>query len=129
VNLYHIATRAAWLEAQEQGAYAPFSLEEEGFVHCSTAPQVLPVASRFYAGQSGLVLLVIDPARLTSTLKWEPVLDDPSLVPGKPGSAYPHIYGPVNLVAVAEVLDFEPLPDGTFSPPAIVAREAGTKRE
>jgi uncharacterized protein (DUF952 family) len=126
VNLYHIATRAAWLAAEEHGAYEPASLASEGFVHCSTATQVLPVAHRFYAGQSGLALLVIDPARLTSTLKWEQVPDEPASAAGAQGSAYPHIYGPVNLDAVTAVLDFEPDRDGRFRAPVEVRREAGT---
>lgn len=125
MNLYHIAARAAWSVAEVNGAYEPPSLASEGFVHCSTAEQVLLVARRFYAGQAGLVLLVIDPAQLTSSLKWEQVLDDPESVPGGQGSAYPHIYGPVNLDAVTAVLDFEPDRDGRFHAPAVVNRETG----
>lgn len=127
MNLYHIATRAAWSAAAELGTYEPPSLESEGFVHCSMAAQVLPVAERFYSGQAGLVLLVINPDRVTSTLKWEQVLDDPASVQGEPDSPYPHICGPINLDAVVDVLDFEPRSDGTFPARDIVAREAGTK--
>jgi uncharacterized protein (DUF952 family) len=129
VNLYHIAARAAWSAAREHGAYEPPSLASEGFVHCSAAAQVLAVANRFYAGQGGLVLLVIDPARLTSVLKWEPVLDDPAAGQFEQGSAYPHIYGPINLDAVTGVLDLDLGPDGMFHLPAAVGREAGTKQE
>jgi uncharacterized protein (DUF952 family) len=127
VNLYHIATREAWAEAEHRGVYEAPSLKTEGFVHCSTAAQVLPAARRFFAGQTGLVLLVIDPTRLTSILKWEQVLDDPASVPGEQASAYPHIYGPINLDAVQEVLDLEPGPNGEFRAPAIVRREAETQ--
>ena len=128
MNLYHIATREAWSAAEGHGAYKPSSLTSEGFVHCSTGRQVMLVAKRFYAGQAGLVLLVISAERLTSTLKWEHVPDDPASAQGKPGPAYPHVYGPINLDAVTEVLDFGPDPDGTFRAPAIVDREAGGNR-
>jgi uncharacterized protein (DUF952 family) len=129
VNLYHIATRAAWSSAKEHGAYEPASLASEGFVHCSTAAQVVPVANRFYAGQTGLVLLVIDPARLIPMLKWEQVLDDPATVPSEKPAAYPHVYGPVNLDAITGVLEFEPARNGTFRAPAVVSRQAGTRGE
>jgi uncharacterized protein (DUF952 family) len=121
VNIYHIASRAEWSAAREQGAYEPPSLASEGFVHCSTAAQVVPVANRFYAGQPGLVLLVIDPRRLTSALKWEHVLDAPAAVPGEQAPAYPHIHGPINLDAVTDVLGFEPGPDGLFREPTAVS--------
>jgi len=129
VNLYHIATRGEWSAARQRGIYEPPSLQNEGFVHCSTAAQILPVARRFYSGKVDLVLLVIDPARLKPTLKWEPVLEDPSVSAGDQDSSYPHIYGPVNLDAVTEVLELEPGPDGEFQAPTIVGRKAGTKRE
>jgi len=57
---------------KKAGQYTAPSLAKEGFIHCSTLTQVLPVAEKFYKGQSGLILLGIDPARLSSALKWEP---------------------------------------------------------
>ena len=128
MNIYHIASRAAWSAASEHGAYEPPSLASEGFVHCSTAAQVVPVANRFYAGQPGLVLLVIDPGRLTSALKWEHVLDAPASVPGERAPAYPHIHGPINLDAVTDVLGFEPGPDGLFRVPTAISPRARTKQ-
>jgi uncharacterized protein (DUF952 family) len=120
VNLVHITSRLAWNEAGRLGQYAPPSLGFEGFIHCSSAEQAVPVASRFYRGQTGLVLLVIDPERLTSTLKWEPPADG-SPPPGLPADArFPHIYGPLSLDAVVQVLDFEPDANGEFSLPAVL---------
>jgi uncharacterized protein (DUF952 family) len=86
------------------------------------------VANRFYARQTGLVLLVIDLDRLTSALKWEPVLDAPASIPGEQGPAYPHIYGPINLEAVTDVLGFEPGPDGLFRAPTALSHRAGKKQ-
>ncbi|MGA7192926.1 MAG: DUF952 domain-containing protein, partial [Anaerolineales bacterium] len=65
-KIYHIASREAWNAAQEQGQYSAPSLTSEGFIHCSTRTQVLSVAEKFYKGQTGLVILVIDSARLSS---------------------------------------------------------------
>jgi uncharacterized protein (DUF952 family) len=92
-------------------------LTTEGFIHCSTLEQVLPVAENFYKGQSGLVLLAIQPALLSSDLKWEP----PSggiPPPGVPeGDPFPHIYGPINLDAVVSVVDLEKDSQGKFKIP------------
>ncbi len=64
------------------------------------------MANAHFAGQAGLVLLVIDPARLKAEVKYEEFEDS--------GKFYPHVYGPINLEAVAQVLDFAPEADGTF---------------
>lgn len=110
--IYHITSRAAWSEARERGDYRAESLETEGFIHCSTQAQVLPVAETFFSGQEGLLLLVIEPERLTSDLRWEPPAGG-TPPPGIPeGELFPHIYGPINLEAVVRVLDLQSQPDG-----------------
>ncbi len=119
MNILHITTRKAWIDATRLGQYSAPSLQTEGFIHASTAGQVLPVATSYYKGQTGLVLLEIDPKRLASPVKWEPPTGGP--LPGVPaGDAFPHIYGPVNLDAVVHVLDLAPGPDGEFAlPPSL----------
>ncbi len=124
MKIVHIASRRLWDEARQAGQYAPPGLATEGFIHCSTDRQVLAVAGKYYRGQSGLVLLVIDPARLASVLKWEPPAEG-APPPGVPASdLFPHIYGPVNLDAVAQVLDFEPSSSGEFVLPAELQADA-----
>jgi len=100
------------------GHFSEPSLEAEGFIHCSTVRQVLPVAAQFYKGQSGLVLLEIDPKRLASELRWEAPAGGAAPAGVPEGEAFPHIYGTVNLDAVIQVLEFEPDPNGDFSLPA-----------
>jgi uncharacterized protein (DUF952 family) len=123
VKVIHITSRKAWMDARNGGLYSAPSLAAEGFIHCSTTEQVLPVARKFYRSQTGLVLLVIDPARLTSTVKWEPPAD--GLVPsGLPAIAvFPHIHGPINVEAVVQVLDFDPDANGEFNLPAALTVE------
>ena len=108
--ILHVTSRAAWSDAQACAEYSADSLAGQGFIHCSKLGQVMRVANSFYTGQHGLVLLVIDPMRLSSELRWEPGAD---LVT----ELFPHIYGPINLDAVLQVVDFEPAADGKFHLP------------
>lgn len=112
--IFHITLRTAWDHAQERGDYRAESLATEGFIHCSTISQVLPVAENFYKSQSGLVLLVIEPTLLSSDLIWEaPAGGSPP--PGVPkGDPFPHIYGPINLDAVVKVVDLQKNADDKF---------------
>lgn len=107
-QLLHITLRRDWEVAQATGSYTPASLETEGFIHLSEAAQLIWVAQQFYRAQRGLVLLAIDPARLTAELRYD-------AVPGH--GTFPHLYGPLNLAAVTEVFGFEPDGDGDFALP------------
>lgn len=101
-RIYHITTSAAWGQAQAAGSYREstrgLSLDEVGFIHCSYADQVPRVAQAYYADLTDLVLLTIDPERLTAELREDAL--------GDTGEMYPHIYGPVNLDAVVDVARF-----------------------
>ena len=116
--IYHITSRTAWTEAQAKGEYTAPSLGTEGFIHCSTITQVLPVANNFYKGQSDLVLLVIDEALLSATLKWEPPSGSAPLPGVAASEMFPHIYGAINLNAVTKTVDLE-TKDGSFVTPKI----------
>ena len=120
MNIYHITSRSAWNEAARSGRYSADSLASEGFIHCSTAAQVLPVARQFYRGHTGLVLLVIDTSRLDSPVQWErsvPPLGVAEL------AAFPHVYGPIALDAVAACLEFELNEAGEFALPPLPAED------
>ena len=95
--IYHITTTDAWKFAKEVGYYEAESLVTEGFIHCSTAAQVAGTLKRFFAGQTNLVKLIINPSKLTNELKYEVA---PSL-----NIAFPHVYGVINLDAVIEVIN------------------------
>ena len=113
--MFHIVDRAAWESALQRGVYEPASLQAERFIHCSTRAQVAATANRFYRGRRDLLLLAIDPRRLTADLRFEP----PRYPAGEsPGELFPHIYGPLHPDAVARVLDFPCDADGGFHLPA-----------
>ena len=117
--IFHITSRAAWDEAQKRGDYRAESFATEGFIHCSTLSQILPVANNFYKGQSGLVLLLIEPTLLASALKWEPPSGG-TPPPGVPvGDMFPHVYGAINLDAVVKVVDLNQNDDNKFILPAL----------
>ncbi len=94
--IYHITTAAAWNAAKAKGYYEHPSLKEEGFIHCSQDHQVAGVLERYFAGQAGLVKLVIDTDKLTSkyVFDWSPSTQD----------TFPHIYGPLNADAVIDII-------------------------
>jgi len=117
--IFHITTQTAWDEAQNNGEYRAESLITEGFIHCSTISQVIPVANNFYKAQTGLLLLMVEPTLLSSDLKWEaPSGGTPP--PGVPeGAQFPHVYGPINLDAVVSTIDLKSKTDGTFELPAL----------
>lgn len=95
-TIYHVTTAAEWNAAKEKGFYTAPSLATEGFIHNSTETQVAGVLERYYKGKTDLVKLVIDTDELTHPLKWE-------LAPSV-NEEFPHIYGPLNLDAVVDVV-------------------------
>ena len=103
-QIVHICSLEVWQTAQAAGEYRADSLEAEGFIHCSRPEQALKVANRYYGGQNGLLLLWIDPSKLTAELRWEP----------SEGDIYPHLYGPLNLAAIIQVSAFPSDTEGVF---------------
>jgi len=98
--IFHLALASDWEAAQESGDYRISTLgrtlEQEGFIHASRADQWQNVMRLFYADvPEPLVLLEIDPARLTCPLEVEEVPEA--------GDSFPHLYGPLNLDAVTAV--------------------------
>ena len=108
-TIYHIATRNDWVSAQTSGRYAADSLASEGFIHCSTAGQVIATANRIFRGRRDLVLLSVDSARVAAEIRYENLEGGDQL--------FPHIYGALSVDAVVAVHDFPPLADGSFAPP------------
>lgn len=106
--IYHITRKADWLKGLAAGIYQVDSLETEGFIHCSRENQVAGSANRYFSGATGLVVLKIRTNRLASRLVYEA---------STPGDYFPHIYGPLNTDAVADVIPFEPAANGVFNFP------------
>jgi 2-C-methyl-D-erythritol 4-phosphate cytidylyltransferase len=115
--IYHMALRNDWERAEACGEYRGDTLESDGFIHCSTLQQVLPVANEWFHGRNGLLLLCIDPRKLQADLRFE----------ASPDEEFPHIYGPVNMDAVKRVIDFSPDESGRFTLPPELAALRGAR--
>ena len=95
--IYHLAFLADWDAGLERGEYSAPSLSEEGFIHASgDEAQMLRVAARLFAGRGDLLVLDVDPDRLSAN---SPVIREPA----RSGEMYPHIYGTINPEAVTQV--------------------------
>ncbi len=108
--LLHITSQAAWNAALAEGAYRAESLETEGFIHASLPDQAQEVADNFYRGQTGLILLVIDSDRVQPELRFEEAEN---------GKRYPHLYGPLNVDAVTQVLPLTTQANGAIFLPTL----------
>ncbi|KAI9219064.1 hypothetical protein BC828DRAFT_416787 [Blastocladiella britannica] len=121
----------ATLPAPNASDYAPESLKDEGFVHCSSLAQALETANRYLATVPALSLLVIDTAKLgvytaavvgaphipvdgtnpddAVHVVWEPPAVPPgsssaNLAAARTDQEFPHIYGRIPLMAVVAVV-------------------------
>ena len=101
--LVHLVEPSAWRTALSAGALRPPSLASAGFLHLSAPEQVHLPAQALFPGRRDLVLLVVDPRRLSDPVRWEPGRpDDP------PGMRFPHLYGPLPTSAVVAVVPYRP---------------------
>ncbi len=108
--IYHIASKTDWEATFSTGLFTADSLSSEGFIHCSTAQQVVHTANRLFRGRADLVLLCIDTTQVRADIRHENLAGGADL--------FPHIYGPLEIAAVVAVHDFQPRADGSFEAPA-----------
>jgi uncharacterized protein (DUF952 family) len=104
---YKILTRAEWDQALAAGVYEGSAVDrQDGFIHLSTAAQAPETARRYFAGQTGLVVLQIDTDKVAG-VRWEP---------SRGGDLFPHIYGPLDPALVRAVT---PAPLGADGAPLL----------
>ncbi|GHK00275.1 DUF952 domain-containing protein [Streptomyces sp. NPDC003753] len=105
--IYHVVPLADWNAAPDR-PYAPASLAEDGFVHCSPDEETtLAVVNAFYRDTPRpLLALLLDESRLTARCEWERAVPAPP--PGvAEGTLFPHVFGPVDRDAVTRILEVE----------------------
>ena len=102
--IYHMCPADTWQAAVRAGAYRGTADDlRDGFIHFSTAEQIAESARRHRAGQSGLVLIAVESARLGDRLKWEE---------SRGGALFPHVYGALDPAETASVRPLPLGPDG-----------------
>jgi uncharacterized protein (DUF952 family) len=105
--IYKICRPDEWVTAEHAGIFRGSPDDRrDGFIHFSTAAQVPGTVQKYFAGESGLLLVAVDAAKLGAALKWEP---------SRGGALFPHLYGDLSLTAVlwsralASITDFKQL--------------------
>lgn len=97
--IYHLTEPDRWQQSLNEGLHTGSTrgveLEQEGFIHCSTAAQWPGVVERFYADATALLLLHVDETQLAVPVVYEQL--------GGAPEPFPHVYGPIALAAVVEV--------------------------
>lgn len=104
--IFHITTEENFNAFKKNKNYEPESLDEDGFIHCSSGHQVENTANEKFAGQDRILLLVIDVTALNSKIKYE---KDP-----ESGKKYPHIYGPLDTNAIIDKIEVLAEDSGDF---------------
>jgi uncharacterized protein (DUF952 family) len=89
--IFHIAQQTDFAKLAETGFYSVDSLALEGFIHCSRKSQVHATGQRYFMGRKDLLLLTIDPQKLTVPLRYEEATNH---------ELFPHIYGKINKEAI-----------------------------
>lgn len=111
--LYKILTKLEWEAALAKGAYEGSDVDlKDGFIHLSAAHQVRATAQKHFSGKTELLLVFVREEGLGQSLKWEV---------SRGGELFPHIYGPLPLAAVIEVISL-PLVNGVHQFPERVPR-------
>ncbi|HEX3500370.1 MAG TPA: DUF952 domain-containing protein [Stellaceae bacterium] len=109
--IYHMCRAAEWRAAESTGSYPGSSQDvADGFIHFSTASQIVASAAHHRAGQGDLVLLAVDPTALGAALRWEI---------SRGGELFPHLYGALPCEAVRRVAPLPLGPDGRHVFPAL----------
>lgn len=111
--IYKICPASAWREAERQGTYRGSAHDmRDGYIHFSTAAQVRETAQKHFFGQTGLFLIAVDADALGEALRWEPSRND---------ELFPHLYGELDLGAVAAIMDLRARADGSHDVPELVS--------
>ena len=89
--IYKILTADQWRGFEASGVFAGAPVDlADGYIHFSTAAQVVETAAKHFAGQSGLVLAAVEAEGLDA-LQWEP---------SRGGALFPHLYAALPLTRI-----------------------------
>ena len=104
---FKVVDASEWAAAQLSGGYEGSAVDlADGYIHLSTADQLVETVRKHYAGRQDLLLLTVDLNGLGRTLVWEP---------SRGGALFPHIYGPLPVAAVTATRAFSVGADGAMA--------------
>lgn len=93
--VYKICANSAWEAACRTGYYGGSDDDlRDGFIHLSTASQLLGTLEKHFSGQDGLVLVGLAVAELGDKLRWEA---------SRGGALFPHLYAPLSVTVATAV--------------------------
>ena len=96
--IYKVCSQAEWDNAVDQAAFHGSADDlRDGFIHLSTAEQLIGTLARHFSGARDLLLIGYDPKSFGNSLKWEA---------SRSGQMFPHVYG---VLPPAEALSIETL--------------------
>lgn len=101
--IYHIVTEADYRSHDDGRQYLPSGFAAGRFVHCALEASVLAVANDYFADvRDALLLLRIDPDRLTSPTRYEAAAPVPDAGTSHVATSpvFPHVYGPIDNAAI-----------------------------
>lgn len=94
-RLYKVLAKSEWESAVESGSFSGCGIDlTDGFIHLSDGGQVVSTVQRYFANQSGLLLITFDSSQFATDLKWEPSRD---------GALFPHVYGEIPTDSAVDV--------------------------
>jgi uncharacterized protein (DUF952 family) len=107
--IYKICPAPAWREAERQGIYRGSADDlRDGFIHFSTAMQVVGTLAKHFAGQPDLFLIAVEADDLGDALSWEP---------SRGGDLFPHLYGELDPASAQSVTALTLRADGSHAVP------------
>ncbi|MCH9673242.1 MAG: DUF952 domain-containing protein [Gammaproteobacteria bacterium] len=112
LTLFHITDDRQWPCAGEH--YLPNTYSVDGFVHCSTAKQVLATAQRYFQGRDDLILLAINTTMIEADIRYENLIGGSEL--------FPHIYGPIPCNAIESAEPLQRGADNEYLAPKMLHR-------
>ncbi len=125
--IYHLTPASYYLRQPLNLPYRPEGFDREGFIHCTGNLETLvEIANTFFADlDDELLVLEIDPARLSALLKFEPPIPPatrPAPIPTNTPAIdetglFPHIYGLLNRQAIVRSFSLKRSPSGRWQLP------------
>ena len=97
-TIYKVVDKDVWAAAAKTGEFAGAAIDlTDGYIHLSSADQVVETVAKHFAGQDNLVLLSVSTAAVQDQLKWETSRND---------QLFPHLY---RSLRTTDVTDLHPL--------------------